>query len=85
MPRPKSGPRLQLKRTPSCQQVYIIRDGEKRVSLGIYRGDDQSAQEALAAYIVQKWQARPPRDHVQKKSSMRVSRIGLTSRPRERR
>src|SRR5215813_11390323 len=28
---------------------------------------------------------RPPRDQAQKKSSMRVSRIGLTSRPRERR
>jgi hypothetical protein len=59
MPRPKKQPHLQRKRTPSGALVWIIRDGEDRVSTGCRVGvDDAKAQRALADYINGKYQ--PP-------------------------
>jgi hypothetical protein len=59
MSRPKKQPQLQRKGTPSGALVWIIRDGEDRVSTGCcVGGDDAKAQRTLADYINGKYQ--PP-------------------------
>ena len=59
MSHPKKQPHLQRKRTPSGALVWVIRDGEDRISTGCGVGvDDAKAQRALADYINGKY--RPP-------------------------
>jgi tetratricopeptide (TPR) repeat protein len=59
MSRPRKQPHLQRKRTPSGALVWVIRDGEDRISTGCGVGvDDAKAQRALADYINGKYQ--PP-------------------------
>ena len=60
MPRPSKGARLQYR---ADRGVYIIRDGERRLSTGT--SDRREAESALAAYIAQRDRPAGPRDPAQ--------------------
>ena len=70
MPRPKQPPRLYLRPARRnkqgklrAQSVWVILDGGKHVATGCVKGKDRAAQQALAAYIAEKYSpSRKERD-----------------------